>query len=178
MKKETTNKTKKGALQVDPKKKRSYISDMMRRDREACIEKDRELVAAGIKKPKKDIIRDDSCYGCAFAIDNKDVTGPFDRRFKCSGFPRAINELTSAVKILKDASTGKKEVICRNGEVIKVPLTSKETDYRFLSAQQGILLAASLIGERLANGYLECVQTSGKPSCFVGPELEEYLKAK
>lgn len=158
--------------------KRSYVRDMIRRDMKSCIEQDDVLTKAGVKKPKKDIFKDDPCYGCAFAIDNKDVTGPFDRRFKCSGFPRAINELTSAVKILKDASTGKKEVICLNGEVIKVPLTSKETDGRLLRVQQGILLVASLIGEWLVNGHLECVQTSGKPSCFVGSELEEYLKAK
>ena len=153
MKKATAKKVSKKASPNDSKKKRSYVSDMMRRDMESCIEKDKELAKAGVQKPKKDIYKDDPCYGCKYAIANKNVRGPFDRRFKCNGYSRIVNELEKAIEIIRD----KKEL---------------------LHGQQGVLFAAALIGERVANGHLECVNTTGKPSCFVGADLDEYLNAK
>ena len=153
MKKTTAKKVSKKTSLKDSKKKRSYVSDMMRRDMESCIERNKELALAGILMPKKDIFKDDPCYRCKFALENKDVSGPFDRRFKCNGYSRIVNELEKAIVIIRD----KKEL---------------------LHGQQGILYAASLIGERVANGHLECVNTTGKPSCFVGADLDEYLNAK
>ena len=177
MKKETNKKSSK----KDAKKKRSYISDMMRRDMESCLEKDKELAKAGVQKPKKDIIKDDPCYGCKFALENKDISGPFDRRFKCNGFPRIVNELKQAIAIVWKCGIGNQKFI---SSMSSCPIskyghvTEAEVVKHLLYAQNSILYAASLIGERVASGKLECVETSGKPSCFVGADLDEYLTAK
>ena len=177
MKKATNKKSSK----KDAKKKRSYISDMMRRDMESCLEKDKELAKAGVQKPKKDIFRDDPCYRCKFAIENKYVDGPFDRRFKCNGFPRIINELESAIAIVKKSGIGNQKFL-NSTDPYPITLDGQmgEDDVvkSLLKAQQSILFAASLISERIANSFLECVNTTGKPSCFVGANLDEYLKAK
>ena len=181
MKKPTTRKVIKKTSPKDSKKKRSYVSDMMRRDMESCIDKDKELAKAGVQKPKKDIIKDDPCYGCKFALDYERVSGPFDRRFKCNGFPRIVNELAQAIEVVRKCGIGNQKFI---SSMSLCPMSKyghqTEDDVRkhLLYAQNAILCAASLIGERVANGKLECIETSGKPSCFVGAELDEYLKAK
>ncbi len=200
MKKATNKKSSKKSNKKDAKKKRSYISDMMRRDMESCLEKDKELAKAGVQKPKKDIIKDDPCYGCKFALENKDISGPFDRRFKCNGFPRIVNELKQAIAIVWKCGIGNQKFISSmsscpiskyghvtEAEVVKHLLrkwrfsvraevvTEAEVVKHLLHAQNSMLCAASLIGERVANGKLECIETSGKPSCFVGADLDEYL---
>ena len=146
----------------DTKKKRSYVSDMMRRDMESCIEKDKELAKAGVKKPQRDIYTDDPCYGCKFAKENRDSNmGPFDRRFHCEGISRFTNQIGIAAGLIAEADAAKDE----------------RTRIKFLlQAQRTMLYAAMIIGERVENGRLECVQTSGKPSCFIGAELGEYLQ--
>lgn len=172
---------KKTAAKTESKKKRSYISDMVRRDMNSCIERDKKLAKDGIQKPKKDIFRDDPCYRCKFAIENKKIEGPFDRRFKCNGFPRIINELESAIAIVKKSGIGHQKFL---NSTYSYPNTlggqigEDDVVKSLLKAQQSILFAASLISERIANGCLECVNTTGKPSCFVGANLDEYLKAK
>lgn len=181
MKKTTAKKVSKKTSPKDSKKKRSYVSDMMRRDMESCIEKDKELAKAGVQKPKKDIIKDDPCYGCKFALENKDISGPFDRRFKCNGYPRIVNELKQAIDIVWKCGIGNQKFI---SSMSSCPIskyghvTETEVVKRLLHAQNAILCAASLIGERVANGRVECIETSGKPSCFVGADLDEYLNAK
>lgn len=181
MKKATNKKSSKKSNKKDAKKKRSYISDMMRRDMESCIERNKELALAGILMPKKDIFKDDPCYRCKFAIENKKVEGPFDRRFKCNGFPRIINELESAIDIVKKSGIGNQKFL---NSTYPYPNTfdgqmgEDDVVKSLLKAQQSILLAASLISERVANSFLECVNTTGKPSCFVGADLDEYLTAK
>ena len=163
MKKAMIKKSTKKTSKKDTKKKRSYVSDMMRRDMESCIEKDKELAKAGIQKPKRDIYKDDPCYGCKFAKDNRDSNmGPFDRRFHCEGFSRFTNQIGIAAGLIAEADAAKDE----------------RTRIKFLlQAQRTMLYAAMIIGERVENGRLECVQTSGKPSCFIGAELGEYLQA-
>lgn len=182
MKKATNKKSRKNSNKNDAKKKRSYISDMMRRDMESCLEKDKELAKAGVQKPKKDIFRDDPCYRCKFAIENKNVEGPFDRRFKCNGFPRIINELESAINIVKKSGIGNQKFLNSTypyPNTLGGEMGEDDVVKNLLKAQQSILFAASLVSERIANGCLECVNTTGKkPSCFVGENLDEYLKAK
>lgn len=181
MKNTTAKKVSKKTSPNDSKKKRSCISDMMRRDMESCIEKDKELAKAGVQKPKKDIIKDDSCYGCKFALENKEVSGPFDRRFKCNGFPRIINELAQAIEVVRKCGIGNQKFI---SSMSSCPIskyghiTEAEVVKHLLHAQNSMLYAASLIGERVASGKLECVETNGKPSCFVGADLDEWLTAK
>ena len=181
MKNATPKKSSKKSNKKDAKKKRSYISDMMRRDMESCLEKDKKLAKDGIKKPKKDIFRDDPCYRCKFAIENKYVDGPFDRRFKCNGFPRIINELESAIDIVKKSGIGNQKFLNSTypyPNTLDGQMGEDDVVKSLLKAQQSILLAASLISERVANSFLECVNTTGKPSCFVGADLDEYLTAK
>ena len=181
MKKTNANKVSKKTSPKDYKKKRSYVSDMMRRDMESCIERNKELALAGVLMPKKDIIKDDPCYGCKFALENKEVSGPFDRRFKCNGFPRIVNELKQAIAIVWKCGIGNQKFI---SSMSSCPIskyghvTEAEVVKHLLHAQNSMLCAASLIGERVANGKLECIETSGKPSCFVGADLDEYLTAK
>ena len=181
MKKTTTKKNTKETSKQDTKKKRSYVSDMMRRDMESCIERNKELALAGALMPKKDIIKDDPCYGCKFALENKDISGPFDRRFKCNGFPRIVNELKQAIDIVWKCGIGNQKFI---SSMSSCPIskyghvTEAEVVKQLLHAQNSMLCAASLIGERVASGKLECIETSGKPSCFVGADLDEYLTAK
>lgn len=167
--------------------KRSYVRDMIRRDMESSIAQDHARTAAGIQKPKKDIFKDDPCYGCTFAFDNKHVEGPFDRRFKCAGLPRIVGELESAIRILTEAyakSTPQNRCL-EPGEVYHRELAKKKKEGSASSfvtqlcvAQNSILVAAASIGELFANGCLECKETSGKPSCFVGATLGEYLNGK
>ena len=163
MKKATIKKNTNKPSKKDTKKKRSYVSDMMRRDRESCIERDNELAKAGVKKTKKDIYKDDPCYGCKFAKENRDSNiGPFDRRFHCEGISRFTNQIGEAAGLIAEADAAKDE----------------RTRIKFLlQAQRAMLYAAMIVGERVENGRLECIQTSGKPSCFVGAELGEYLQA-
>lgn len=181
MKKTTAKKVSKKTSPKASKKNRSYVSDMMRRDMESCIERNKELALAGILMPKKDIFKDDPCYGCKFALENKEVSGPFDRRFKCNGFPRIENELAKAIEVVRKCGIGNQKFISSMSYCPMTEsghLTEDDVRNRLLHAQNVILHAASLIGERVANGKLECIETSGKPSCFVGTELDEYLAAK
>ena len=181
MKNTTAKKVSKKTSPKDSKKKRSYVSDMMRRDMESCIERNKELALAGVLMPKKDIIKDDPCYGCKFALENKDISGPFDRRFKCNGFPRIVNELKQAIDIVWKCGIGNQKFISSmSGCPISKygHITEAEVVKLLLHAQNSMLYAASLIGERVASGKLECIETSGKPSCFVGADLDEYLMAK
>lgn len=181
MKKATNKKSRKNSNNTDAKKKRSYVSDMMRRDMESCIERNKELALAGILMPKKDIIKDDPCYGCKFALENKEVSGPFDRRFKCNGFPRIVNELAQAIEVVRKCGIGNQKFISSMSHCPMEKyghLTEDDVRKRLLIAQNAILCAASLIGERVASGKLECIDTRGKPSCFVGADLDEYLTAK
>ena len=163
MKKTTANKSNKTQSNKSNFKKRSYISDMMRRDRELCKKRDKELEKAGVKKPTKDIYKDDPCYGCKFALENtNDDLGPFDRRFFCNGFSRMNIQLQQTMNQIKQAS------IAKNKEL---------GDRILLMAQNTLLYVASLIGERVANGMLECVDPiRGKPSCYNSPVLEDFLK--
>lgn len=181
MKKTGEKKNTKTTKVKESSKKRSYISDMVRRDMDSCIERDKKLAKEGIQKPKKDIFRDDPCYRCKFAIENKYVDGPFDRRFKCNGFPRIINELESAIAIVKKSGIGNQKFLNSTypyPNTLDGQMGEDDVVKSLLKAQQSILLAASLISERIANSFLECVNTTGKPSCFVGANLDEYLKAK
>lgn len=147
----------------------------------SCIERDKKLAKDGIQKPKKDIFRDDPCYRCKFAIENKKVEGPFDRRFKCNGFPRIINELESSIDIVKKSGIGHQKFLNSTypyPNTLDGQMGEDDVVKNLLKAQQSILFAGSLISERIANGCLECVNTTGKPSCFVGANLDEYLEAK
>lgn len=145
------------------KKSRCRELDLMRRDREACIMRDKELAKAGVKPKCKDILKDDCCYGCKFALENKEAYAPFDRRFLCDGFPRLTHRIGVAAGLIAEGSSA-------NDEKSRIKF--------LLRAQSELLLAAMLIGERVENGRLECVQTTGRPSCFVGAKLDEWLMVK
>lgn len=157
--KKTAAKTK------DKCKKRSRCreSDLMRRDRKACIMRDKELAKAGVKPKCKDILKDDCCYGCKSALENKDAYAPFDRRFVCDGFSRFTHQIGVAAGFLAEGYSAKDET----------------TKIRFLmKVQKELLYLAMIIGERVEKGKLECIETNGKPSCFVGAKLDEWLTIK
>jgi hypothetical protein len=108
------------------------------------------------------------------------VNGPFDRRFKCAGFPKIIIELEKAIETISNVISGKKLVCKRDKEnnwykgEQKIT-TEKDIGHELLLAQKTILYAASLIGERVDMGSLDCV-LANQSSCYYGGELEEYLK--
>ena len=148
------------------KKQRSYINDMMRRDRKACAERDKELAKLGIKTECKDPKRDSPCIGCSFAIEVK-PEGPFDSPFVCAGIPRILQRVKYAGSDLVRAG---KEFVS----------TGKQQHDVLLKAQSNLLMAAEQISQLLVDKKLMCTQPlsiGDKPGCYTAIEsLENYLR--
>ena len=149
--------------------------DLMKTDMESCAESDKKLESAGIKKPMRDIYKDDCCYGCSFAIETKDENmGPFDRRYKCNGFSRILNPIATAYQLVKNVSGFKIE---RDYDQKSKTWSMKweEALEGLLKAQQVLLVAASIIGERANGKPIDCVDSKEKPLCYYGGSLEDFL---
>ena len=152
MKKAKTN-SKKRVVETDTKKNRSYIYDMMKRDMDSCRKRGEKLAAAGIKTPTKDIFKDDCCYGCWFAVENKDDNlGPFDRRYKCRGVSRAMRSIAEAHKILTELLNYNPQA-----DIWHQKTTREEAVERLMAAQKQLLDASSLIGVLVTDKTIACV---------------------
>lgn len=145
-----TNKKSKGKTKPTKDKKKIRVSEMFKRDRDACIVRDKMLAEDGIKKPTRDIYKDDPCYRCKWAVEKRDKNlGPFDRRFSCTGISRICHGLDYAKEIIN------------KGEL--------------LHGQQIVLNTAMLIGRVVKEGTIACVSGNDKPSCFQGDSLSDFL---
>lgn len=167
-------KNKKVVKKTEPKN-RSYVRDMIKRDMESCAEKDIQDAKLGKAKPKRDIYKDDPCYHCTFAMENRDENiGPFDRRFVCFGITRILNLLMSAASIVKKV-----------GNYVPSPETSLSPSYisperrnqQLLKAQDRLLYVSHLIALLVRDGKLDCCEMKemGKLPCYYGGSLEEFI---
>ena len=145
-----TNKRAKGKTKPTKDKKKIRIIEIFKRDRDACIARDKMLAENGIKKPTRDIYKDDPCYRCKWAIEKRDKNlGLFDRRFRCTGISRICSGLDYAKEIIK-----KEEL---------------------LHGQEILLNIAMLIGRVVQEGTIACVPGNNKPSCFQEDSLSDFL---
>lgn len=168
-----TNKKAKKALKKSEPKNRSYVHDMLKRDMESCAEKDAEDAKLGKAKPKRDIFKDDPCFGCKFAMENKDANGPFDRRFKCYGITRILEQIGAAATIIKELG----QHLPSDSYVSTTYMNSSDRNRKMLEAQGYILSAAQLISLSVRNGLLDCLETRGnKPSCYFNAVNEAVAK--
>ena len=145
------------------KKQRSYISDMMRRDRKACAARDKELARLGIKTECKDLVKDDPCNGCSFAVEANRY-GPFDPPFVCAGIPRILQYVNLATSDIVQAEK-------------EFARTKKNNEGMILKAQSSLLEAAGLISKIVSYKKLDCISGNNKPECFTAMDsLENFLK--
>lgn len=162
MKKQT--KAKK-PTQIGEKKPRSSISDMMRRDREACLEADKKLEQRGIKKPKRDLIKDDPCYGCRFALPSRDVNPlPFDRRFRCNGISRILLKICEAGNLIKAVSDYNPDDRAQDWSTKGT--NSSKFYGNLVSAIRSLSDATNLIAARIYAGELKCLKGEATKECF------------
>ena len=144
------------------KKQRSSIIDMMRRDREACAKKDKKLAELGIKKEYKDIVKDNPCYGCSFAMEAV-REGPFDPPFVCAGIPRIQYHVKCAQSGICDAIT---EFVASK----RLPRTI------LCEAQFQLIKAVELISRLMVYNHLDCVSEKDY-NCFRAIDsLQNFLK--
>lgn len=153
-----------GKVRKPSKKPCKTAINLMAEDAQTSRIEDEELAKRGFLKPKKDIFRDDCCYGCRFTIENRDDNlGPFDRRFYCQGVTRIIHVLKEAIATVEQVSRFDTQASSVSGKHI----TNELLMQRLLEAQSRILYAGNMIAERVATNHLECVTTHDRPSCYV-----------
>lgn len=168
-----TNKKAKKAEKKSEPKNRSYVHDMLKRDMESCAGKDAQDAKLGKAKPRRDIFKDDPCYGCRFAMENKDANGPFDRRFKCYGITRILEQIGAAATIIKELG----QHLPSDSYGSKTYMSSADRNRKMLEAQGNILSAGQLISLSVRNDLLDCREPNGNiPSCYFSAINEVMAK--